>query len=136
MEKIGIYQIDEKYQVHGIIGKDGFETYNPFNGQKVLPFWGTLCTTFSGLNEINQKYLEENCEKIGIDKMDLLFTKFWLFWFCDGSLENQKELFFMGPQAKIDAHKMLHIFNTLLEMNIDKLIASTKESIKNYEEEK
>ena len=67
MEKIGIYQIYEKYQVHGIIGKDGCEIYNPFNGQKVLPFWGTLCTTFSGLNEINQKYLEENCEKIGIN---------------------------------------------------------------------
>ena len=59
--------------------------------------------------------------------------KFWLFWFCDGSLEDQKELFFLNDKAKENAYLVQHVFNSLLESNIDNILLKIKTDISNLE---
>lgn len=133
---VGRYIIDNTYKVHNIICKEdptGQFTYDPFTKKGVLPFWGVMCTTFEGLNEFNKKYITDHLEEIGYDIQTIRLEKFWLFWFCDGSLEDQKELFFMGTKAKEHAYLVQHVFNSLLESNIDNIIRNLKTDLASLE---
>ena len=124
----GRYRIDDEYKVHNIITKDnpnGNFVYDPFVSKEVLPFWGVMCTTFWGLNEENRDYLINTIDE---DKLqEIQFNKFWIFWFSDGDLNEQKELFFYGNAAKENAYTVQQIFNHLLEKQIDKLLIKTRE---------
>ena len=128
------YKIDDNYKVHNIItdtNPNGTYTYDPFSNNETLPFWGVMCTTFWGLNEANRNYIINNIKDTeNIEKYQ--FSKYWLFWFSDGDLNNQRELFFMGNNAKEHALTVQHIFNHLLEKQVDRLIDSTKEEYSNY----
>ena len=127
----GRYKITDDFKVHNIITEqhpDGNFVYDPFeqsNHSEVLPFWGVMCTTFWGLTEHNRQYLINTVPKNKLE--ELQFEKFWLFWFCDGDLNDQKEMFFYGYSAKEYAYSILQVFNHLLEVQIDKLINATRE---------
>lgn len=139
MFKIERYSIDDEFKVHGIItdeNPDGDFIYNPYALKEVLPFWGTLVTTFWGLSEANRNYLIKTTPKEELE--NLQFKKYWIFWFCNGDLNDQKELFFIEPTAKEHAYSVLQIFNHLQETQIDLLIDKTKteyETSKNLKEE-
>ena len=124
----GRYKITDDFKVHNIITDEypnGDFTFDPFQDKETIPFWGVLCTTFWGLAQHNREYIIATTPK---DKLELLqFEKYWLFWFCDGDLNEQKELFFLGHAAKENAYSVLQVFNHLLEKQVDKLIASTRE---------
>lgn len=122
------YHIDNEFKVHGIIrdeNPNGDGIYDPFALKKVLPFWGCLVTTFWGLNDANRKYLIENTPKEELEKIQ--FQKFWIFWFCNGDIDSQIELFFMSPTGKEHAYNVLQIFNHLQEVQVDRLISKTIE---------
>lgn len=129
----GRYQIDNNFKVYNIITEDNPEgdyIYDPFDQThytETLPFWGVMCTTFWGLNNPNRQYLIKHTPKEELQ--DLQFKKFWLFWFADGELNNQKELMFFGDNevAKQKAYAVQQIFNHLLEKQVDKLISNAKE---------
>lgn len=123
----GRYKIDDEFKVHNIITNEhpeGDYIYDPFEKKEVLPFWGVLCTTFWGLELANREYLIAHTTKDQLK--ELQFQKFWVFWFSDGNLNDQKELFFTGTTAKEHAYSVQHIFNHLLEKQVDKLLAATK----------
>lgn len=124
----GRYKIDDNFNVHNIITADhpeGDYIYDPYSGKDVLPFWGVMVTTFWGLDTANREYLIRHTEK---DKLqELQFKKFWLFWFSDGDINDQKELFFFGDTAKEKAYSILNIFNHLHEKQVDLLLKKTKE---------
>ena len=91
-----------------------------------------MVTTFWGLNEANRKYLIENSPKEELE--NLQFRKFWIFWFCNGDLNDQIELFFMEPTAKEHAYSFLQVFNHLQEVQIDLLIEKTKNEYQTIKE--
>lgn len=135
MLKIERYYIDKEFRVHGIISDkfpNGDGIYDPYELKEVLPFWGTMVTTFWGLNEANRKYLIENSPKEELE--NLQFRKFWIFWFCNGDLNDQIELFFMEPTAKEHAYSFLQVFNHLQEVQIDLLIEKTKNEYQTIKE--
>ena len=134
----GRYKIDDDFKVHNIITNEhpnGDYTYDPFGGKEVLPFWGVMCTTFWGLDTANREYIINNYPKSELENIQ--FKKFWLFWFSDGDINDQKELFFFNQTgdnsdiAKEKAYSVLSIFNHLLEKQVDNLIKKTKEEYKN-----
>ena len=133
MFKVDRYKIDDEYKVHGIITDDhpdGDYTFDPFSNKETIPFWGVLCTTFWGLTNSNREFLINNYPK---DKLESLqFTKFWVFWFSDGDINDQKELVFFEGNAKEHALTVQHIFNHLLEKQIDKLIIESKEEYQKH----
>ena len=135
MLKIERYYIDKEFKVHGIISDkfpNGDGIYDPYELKEVLPFWGTMVTTFWGLNEANRKYLIENSPKEELE--NLQFRKFWIFWFCNGDLNDQMELFFTEPTAKEHAYSFLQVFNQLQEVQIDLLIEKTKNEYQTIKE--
>ena len=135
----GRYRIDDDFKVHNIVtdeNPDGDFVYDPFQpGINVLPFWGVMCTTFWGLNRANRNYLIRTTLKSELETLQ--FKKFWLFWFCDGDFNEQKELFFydnnisINGVAKEKAYSVLNIFNHLLEKQVDLLIEKTKGEYQN-----
>jgi hypothetical protein len=131
MFKVERYHIDDQFKVHGIVSNEnpnGDGIYNPYEVKEVLPFWGTLVTTFWGLSEANRTFLINNISKEELE--ELQFKKFWIFWFCNGDIDSQTELFFYGPSAKENAYSVLQVFNHLHEIQIDRLIEKTKQEYK------
>lgn len=127
MFKVERYHIDDEFKVHGIISEtnpNGDGIYDPYELKEVLPFWGTLVTTFWGLSEANRTFLINNTPKNKLEEIQ--FKKFWIFWFCNGDINSQTELFFYGDSAKENAYSVLQIFNHLHEVQIEKLLEQTK----------
>ena len=136
MIKVGRYIIDNTYKVHNIIcseNKDGTFIFDPFENKETIPFWGVMCTTFEGLNQENKQYIMDHLDEYNYTIQSIRLEKFWLFWFCDGSLEDQKELFFLNDKAKENAYLVQHVFNSLLESNIDNILLKIKTDISNLE---
>lgn len=135
MLKIGRYDITNDFKVKNIISEknpQGDGIYDPYELKEVLPFWGTLVTTFWGLSTVNREYLINTTSK---DELEMLnFEKFWIFWFCNGDLNDQIELFFTGQTAKEQANSVLQVFNHLQEVQVDNLIRKTKEEFINNKE--
>lgn len=134
--EIGRYKIDSSGKVSNIVCKESPEgnfCFDPFEKKSILPFWGVLCTTFEGLNSWNKEYLLNNIERYNVTINELRLQKFWLFWFSDGDLNNQKELFFIGSKAKESAYLVQHIFNEVLETNVDALLNKIKSDINTLE---
>lgn len=128
----GRYKIGNDYKVHNLIcasHPNGDYIYDPFANKEVLPFWGVLCTTFWGLDGANREYLIKNSSQEEIE--NLQFKKFWVFWFVDGDMDDQKEMFFHGEYAKEKALSIQQIFNSLLERQVDKVLVDAREYYKN-----
>ena len=128
MFKVDRYRIDDDYKVHNIITEhnpDGDYTYDPFTNKETIPFWGVMCTTFWGLQNANREYLIANYPKEKLESLQ--FMKFWLFWFSDGDLADQKELMFFEGNAKEHALTVQHIFNHLHEKQVEKIIAKARD---------
>ena len=125
----GRYEITDDFKVLGIITDNGIVDYDPFESKEILPTWGVYCTTFYGLNEANRLYLINNSTKEELETLQ--YQIFWVFWFADTSLSDQKELFFYEDQknwnrnAKDSAYSVLNIFNSLLEANVRRLLNQT-----------
>lgn len=135
MFKAGRYEIDNDFKVYNIITDDypdGDYIHDPFDKSKngeTLPFWGVLCTTFWGLNLANRGYLLKHTPKE--DLQNIQFKKFWIFWFTDGDLNEQKELMFFGDDevAKQKAYAVQQIFNHLLEKQVERVISEAKANL-------
>lgn len=134
--RFGMYEIDNDYKVYGIIVDGAQQIYDPFESKEIIPTWGVYCTTFWGLNEDNRMYLTKTLPK---ELLESIQTEiFWVFWFADTSLSDQKELFFFHDQGcgisctnpKREAYNVLNIFNSLLETNVRRLLKQTLDDLK------
>lgn len=128
--RYGRYEITDDFKVLGIITDNGIINYDPFESKEIIPTWGVYCTTFYGLSEANRLYLINNLTEKELEIIQ--YQIFWVFWFADTSLSDQKELFFYkevdgypGPSPKSDAYAVLNIFNSLLEANVQRLLNQT-----------
>lgn len=121
------YKIDNEFRVHNLITSthpEGDYIYDPFEKKEVLPFWGVMCTSFWGLDGANREYLLRHSKPEELE--NLQFQVFWVFWFSDNDLDDQKELFFYGSLAKEHAYSVQNIFNHLLEKQVKKVIEDAK----------
>lgn len=134
--RYGMYEITDDYKVFGIITDKGEITFDPFESSEIIPTWGVYCTTFWGLNEANRMHLTKTLPK---EILETIQTEiFWVFWFADTSLSDQKELFFFHDngrgisctEPKREAYAVLNIFNSLLEANVSRLLRQTINDLK------
>ena len=122
--QIGRYVITDDYIVKNLITEefpDGDGVFNPFEKEQI-PLWGVYCTSYEGLNPSIKNYIMKNTKNKIAEQLEL----YWVFWFCDGSLENIIEMFFIGVEARTNANLVQHIFNSLLEQNVTKIINDLK----------
>lgn len=125
---IGRYEIGDDYIVKNIISDEfpnGNGVFNPFEKEQI-PLWGVYCTSYEGLNQSIKNYIMANTKNKILDQLEL----YWVFWFCDGSLENIEELYFVGSEARSNANLVQHIFNSLLEQNVSKILDDLRNQLK------
>lgn len=128
----GNYEITNDFKVLGIVTDKGLIDYDPFESKEIIPTWGVYCTTYWGLNEANRLHLANTLSKEALESIQ--YKVFWIFWFADTSLMDQKELVFYDvdgePDSKNLAYVVLNIFNSLLESNVRRLLNQTIKDLK------
>lgn len=127
----GNYEITDDFKVIGIVTDTGLIEYDPFASKEIIPTWGVYCTTYWGLNEANRIHLAHILSKEALESIQ--YKLFWVFWFADTSLMDQKEMFFTEDDCenpKKMAYEVLNIFNSLLETNVRRLLNQTIKDLK------